>query len=245
MENFRQKAILVAGGYMTKAPTAVTYASVVSCVTVCISLTIAALNDLQMKCSDILNAYIAATFIELIWNTLGLKCGDDKGKTAIFVRALYGLKSTVTAFRKHIEECICGLGYKPFLVDPDTMVFSTTPTSFVMLMTSWFSTTMSDLLYTALIRSSIGNPAIYLGAKLKRVQMSNDVWCWYLSLSKYVQEAVQNCQNNLKENYSGEYELIANAPNSFPLGDEPDMDVSLFLSPEEASYYHTIIGVMR
>ena len=68
----------------------------------------------------------------------------------------------------------------------------------------------------------VGDPDIYLGKKLKFFQISNYVWCWSLSPSKYVQEAVQNCQNHLKENYSGEYELIANAHNPFPLGYKPD-----------------------
>ena len=49
MENFRRKARLVAGGHMTTAPAAVTYASVVSRETVRIALTVAALNDLEVK----------------------------------------------------------------------------------------------------------------------------------------------------------------------------------------------------
>ena len=91
---------------------------------------------------------------------------------------------------------------------------------------------------------SIGNPDIYLGAKFKQFQMSNNVWCWSLSPSKYVQEAVRNCQNYLNYNYSGEYELIANSPNPFPLDYKPEMDVFPLLSPDKAYYYQTIIGVM-
>ena len=56
---------------------------------------------------------------------------------------------------------------------------------------------------------------------------------------------MRNCQKYLKKNLSDEYELIANAPNPFPLGYEPCMDVSPLLSTDEASYFHTIIGVMR
>ena len=48
IENFRRKARLVAGGPMTKASVAVTYAIVVSCETVCIAIAIAVLNDLQV-----------------------------------------------------------------------------------------------------------------------------------------------------------------------------------------------------
>ena len=75
--------------------------------------------------------------------------------------------------------------------------------------------------------------------------MANDFWCWYISPSKDVQEPVRNCQKYLKENLSDEYELIANAPNLFLLGYEPCMDVSQLLPPDEASYFQTIIGVMR
>jgi hypothetical protein len=51
MEDFRRKARLVAGGHMTKAPTTITYASVVSCETVRIALLMAALNDLNVTIS--------------------------------------------------------------------------------------------------------------------------------------------------------------------------------------------------
>ena len=54
-----------------------------------------------------------------------------------------------------------------------------------------------------------------------------------------------NCKNYSKENLYDEYELIANAPNPFPLGYERCMDVSPFLLPDEAYYFQTIIGVMR
>jgi hypothetical protein len=49
IEDFRRKACMVAGGHMTGAPTIMTYASVVSCETIRIALTIAALNDLEVK----------------------------------------------------------------------------------------------------------------------------------------------------------------------------------------------------
>jgi hypothetical protein len=52
MEDFRQKARLVAGGHQTKAPATVTYASVVSCETVHLALTIASLNDLKVKVGE-------------------------------------------------------------------------------------------------------------------------------------------------------------------------------------------------
>ena len=80
--------------------------------------------------------------------------------------------------------------------------------------------------------SSIGDPDIYLGAKLRKVCLDNDVMCWSVSPSKYVQEAVRNCQSYLKENFSedSDFCLIKHAPNPFPLGYEPSMDVSRMLT---------------
>ena len=41
--------------------------------------------------------------------------------------------------------------------------------------------------YFKLKPSFIGDPDIYLGAKLKYTRASNGVWCWMLSPSEYVQ----------------------------------------------------------
>ena len=39
---------------------------------------------------------------------------------------------------------------------------------------------------------SMGDPDIYLGGKFRICVMKNGVECWYLSASKYAQEAVRN-----------------------------------------------------
>ena len=93
MEDFRRKAWLVAGGHMTDVPRTITYSSVVGCDTVQIAITLAALNDLEVKVANIMNAYVTAPTQEKIWIILGPKFGDDQGKNAVIVHALYGLKS--------------------------------------------------------------------------------------------------------------------------------------------------------
>ena len=70
MEDFRRKARLVAGGHMKETPKCMTYSSVVGRETVRIALTIAALNDLQVKAGDILNAYLTAPCSKKIWTVL-------------------------------------------------------------------------------------------------------------------------------------------------------------------------------
>jgi hypothetical protein len=106
IEDFRRKAHMVAGGHMTGAPTIMTYTSVVSRETIRIALTIATLNDLEVKVADILNAYISAPIKEKVWCALGPDFGPDAGKSAIIVHALYGLKSTGAAFHAHLADRI-------------------------------------------------------------------------------------------------------------------------------------------
>ena len=47
---------------------------------------------------------------------------------------------------------------------------------------------------------SIGNPNMYLGAKLRKVVLENGVEAWSTSASKYVYEAVSNSEAYLHEN---------------------------------------------
>ncbi len=98
MEDFRQKARLVAGGHLTKAPATITYAIVVSRETMRLALTFASLNDLEVEVGNVLNAYITAPGKEKVWTILGPEFGLDSGKSDIIVRALYGLKSAGAAF---------------------------------------------------------------------------------------------------------------------------------------------------
>lgn len=57
---FTRKARLVADGHKTKAPSSITYSSVVSRDSVRIAFMIASLNDLQVFACDIGNAYLNA-----------------------------------------------------------------------------------------------------------------------------------------------------------------------------------------
>ena len=118
-ENFRRKARMVAGGQNTETPAALTYASVVSRDSVRIALNIAALNNLKILVCDIQNAYLTAQFREKIWTIVGPEFGYDAGKLMIVVHALYGLKSSGTAFRTLLVGTLYDIGYTPSKADPD------------------------------------------------------------------------------------------------------------------------------
>jgi hypothetical protein len=50
---------------------------------------------------------------------------------------------------------------------------------------------------------SIGKLDIYLGAKVSKVQLPNQVEAWALSPSKYVQEAINNVEEYLDQECNG------------------------------------------
>ncbi len=82
-------------------------------------MTLAALNDIKVKVGDMLNAYITAPITERVWTVLGLEFRQDTGKSAMIVRALYGLKSEGAAFRAHLASCMRDMGYVSCKADPD------------------------------------------------------------------------------------------------------------------------------
>ncbi len=99
--------------------------------------------------------------------------------------------------------------------------------------------------YLPLKPSSVGDPDFYLGAKLKETRLPNGVIVWGLSPSKYVIQAVKNCQMHLTEKLAGKYSIPARADNPFPVDYDPSTDLSDLLNPDCSSFYQHLIGVMR
>ncbi len=99
--------------------------------------------------------------------------------------------------------------------------------------------------YLPLKPSSVGDPDIYLGAKLKQTRLPNGVMAWGLSPSKYIVQAVKNCQLHLTDKLNGKYSIPARANNLFSVDYDPSIDLSNILDPECSSFYQYLIGVMR
>ncbi len=206
MEVFRWKARIVAGGHQTKAPATITYDSMVSPETVRLALTIVSLNDLEVKVGDVLNAYITTPVKEKLWTVLGPEFGHNAGKSAIIVRALYGLKSTGAAFQAHLASFMCQMGCTSCKVDSYLWLKAITRPEGNEHYYTYIACYVDDILcihhdpmsvmneingYLPLKPSSVGNPDIYLGAKLKQTRLPNGVMAWGLSPSKYAIQAVK------------------------------------------------------
>jgi hypothetical protein len=213
MENFQRKARLVAGGHTTETPASITYAGVVSRESVRIALTLAALNDLEVKTADIENAYLTAPVGEKIWCRLGPEFGNDSGKKALIVRALYGLKSAGASFRNHLADCMRHLGWTSCTADPDVWLKPETRPVDGHKYYAYCLLYVDDILvvHHDAVRSlneidhffktkdgSFGDPEFYLGAKLRGTTLPNGVHAWSMSSSKYIQAAVVTVKKKTK-----------------------------------------------
>jgi hypothetical protein len=258
MEDFRRKSRYVAGGHTVASPASLTYASVVSRESVRIALTLAALNDLEVKTSDIQNAYLSAPVSESVWLKCGPEFGTNAGKRAIIVRALYGLKSAGSSFRNHLADCMRTLGYKSCLADADLWYKpETRPDGFKYY--AYVLCYSDDILcvhhaamkqlreldyYFKMKPGSLGDPDFYLGGKLRNQQLNNGVHAWGISPSKYVQEAVKNVEAFIKKTFNGRT-LIKKAPTPFENDYHPELDTTPVLNATQANYYQSQIGVLR
>jgi hypothetical protein len=66
-----------------------------------------------------------------------------------------------------------------------------------------------------------------------------------LSPSKYVVQAVKNCQIHVTKKLNGKYSIPPWADNPFPVDYNPSTDQTDILDPECLSFYQHLIGVMR
>jgi hypothetical protein len=90
---------------------------------------IAALNDLDVLGADVQNAYINAKTDERVYTIAGPEFGENAGRPAIIVRALYGLKSSGARWRDHFASILMQLGFKSSKADPDVWMRKARKTS--------------------------------------------------------------------------------------------------------------------
>ena len=89
---------------------------------------------------------------------------------------------------------------------------------------------------------SIGPPKIYLGGKVGKVTLENGQKCWGYSSSQYVQNAVKNVEEFLSKR---EAKLPMRGKYPITTGYRPEFDISPPLEPALASYYQSLIGILR
>jgi len=96
--------------------------------------------------------------------------------------------------------------------------------------------------YFELKESSIGMPDVYLGGKVSMVELNNGQKAYTFSSSQYVKSAVTNVETYLNET-GRKFPCRVNTPISSNY--RPEVDLSEELNDSDASYYQSLIGILR
>ena len=214
-----------------------------------------------MKVLGIQNAYIITPVKESISIVPGSEFGEDYDSKAILVCALYGLKSSGYVFMNHIADCMHHLGFLPFPADlylwmkhmvrpedgfhyydyvliyvDDVIVIHHETESILRRIYKYFK----------LNPSSVSEPEIYLGDKLKKMRLENGEWAWENSPEGYLKELISNFDKYLVGLGDTRWQLPNKKDeNTFVRDYAPDMNNNLGLEQELASWYHYFIGMLR
>ena len=73
------------------------------------------LNDIDILAADIQNAYSEVITKEKVYIVVEKKLGSDKGRPAVIVRALYGLKSSGARFRDSLVSVSSNMRFRIIL----------------------------------------------------------------------------------------------------------------------------------
>jgi hypothetical protein len=118
--DFTRKACWVKDGHKTPDSATSSFAGVVSCDSIRISLMHAALLGLPELGADIQNAYLQALSLEKHFIICGSEFGiENEGHVALIHFALYGGKVAGCEFWHPLCDCMGQLGYTSFCTDPD------------------------------------------------------------------------------------------------------------------------------
>jgi hypothetical protein len=257
--DFTRKARWVKDGHKTPDPVSSNYAGVVSRDSVRIALTYAALNELDVFAADVQNAYLQAPSSEKHYVICGKEFGiENEGRIALIRRALYGGKSAGRDYWLHMRSCMEYLKFTSCKADADVWMRPATKSDgteyyeYVLLYVDdclVVSENPEAILrqelgkYFKLKEASIGPPDIYLGGKMRHVVMENGMKAWSFSSSQYVQEAVNNVHKYLTER---DKKFPSKAPGAPMKNDyRPEVDQTEELSPTDAAYYQSLIGILR
>ena len=256
--DFRRKARWVKDGHKTPEPTTSNYAGVVSRESVRIAFTYAAMMGLPVMAGDIRNAYLQAPTSEKHYIVCGPEFGiENAGKRALIKRAIYGGRVAGRDFWLHLRGCMVELGFESSKGDPDVWYRPATKKDGTEYM-EYVLLYVDDVLVVSenarsvivdeigrlwkMKESSIEKPSLYLGGKCREVELTNGTKCWAFGSSQYVQSAVKNVEEWLAKNGRS---LPKKAEAPFKAGYRPEIDISRELVGDEASYYQSLIGILR
>lgn len=252
-----RKARCVAGGHLTEPPASIACASVVSRESARIAFMLATLNGLDVLAADAANAHLNAPPREKVWVLCGDEFGRHKGKKALTVQALCGLKSSGAAWRSHLTETLRNtLKFQMCRADNDVWMckaikkdgtecweHSLVRTDDILTISEDPKAVMDSLAaHVALKKDSAKEPEECLGASIGKCTFEDGDVAWSMGSERHVKEAVRNVKGWLEKM---DPFLKKKAPLALPTGCCPEMDLSSHCNEADHSFHQEQAGVLR
>jgi hypothetical protein len=244
----RHKARLVADGHLTDVPLESVYSGVVSLRGIRMAVFLGELNNLNIWCTDVGNAYLESYTREKVGIVAGEEFGPDfRGHTLIISKALYGLRSSGLRWHEKFADCLRAEGFTPCKAEPDIwmrkngeiyeyIAVYVDDLMFVMRDPEAFTNVLSDPKgpYKFKLKGT-GPISFHLGCDFVR----DDHGVLAMAPRKYIQKL-----------HDGYVRMFGEKPKTVyrsPLeeGDHPELDNSDLLDPNDVVKYQSLIGSMQ
>ena len=99
--------------------------------------------------------------------------------------------------------------------------------------------------YFHLKEELVGPPTVYLGGRVRKVQLGNGVWAWSFSSSQYIQSAIKNVEEYIGKPENSHLKILSKAETPLTTSYRPELDVSPELMPRDSAYYHSLIVILQ
>jgi len=239
----RRKSRLVAGGHLTDTPIDSVYSSVVSLRGIRLLTFVAELNDQQVWCTDIGNAYLESLTFEKVYIIAGPEFGDLEGHTLIIQKALYGLKSSGLRWHERFSDVLRDMGFVPSKAErdiwmrdrgdhyeyiavyvDDLLIVSKDPEAIIESLTKKYNFKLKGT----------GPISFHLGCDFGRDKDGT----LYYAPKKYIDKILDNYRRIFGQ-------LPKKASSPLPKGCHPELDTTDLLDFQEQKIYQSLIGALQ
>ena len=187
---------------------------------------------------------------------------ENIGRVALIHWALYGGKFVGRDFCNHLCSCMCHLDFTSCSADLDVWMHLAKKANgseyyeYILLYVdnalvigeNTNKVLQEELgIYFKLKEGSIGAPKHYLGSQMRKVVLENGVKCWAFGSSQYVQLAVKNVEDYLKEHAKNEdtrFTMPNKAKTPMQSTYRPELNMTPELKPINTAYFQLLIGIL-
>ena len=232
----------VAGGHLTLDPGEDSYSGAIAPDAVRLGMFAAAHNGLQVVAADIGNAYLHAKTKEKVYTILGEEYESLGGKTLIFDKGLYGLKTSGARFHEHLSDILRKMGFNPSKTNSDLwMKDCKTHYEYIahyvddILVFSMNPYNILECLKETYPLQSVGIPEYYIGGDFKIHKKDNGENTMTFCAKTYLTNVCERIEKLMNEK-------LKSYDTPMATNDHPEMDDSGLLNADEHLRFHMLIG---